>query len=290
VAEKHGWLQIFVDTKGHLFVRMEWGYSSNQYFSGWKRFVAEAELADIKNAISAVQAATRATSRSICKIFKKVVCCGDSYTSGHIVEPGGASTQTNEDYAWPHYMATATGNDWINCGQSGANVLTWQTWERGLPKAQAAGKAQAYIIGLMINDTASGTDRYVELGTAADIGTNASTYYAGLSSVIRKLNAISPRAKIFVQTCPRAEAKYAPYNQAVRDVVEAYKGAYPVHCLDLFAYKDLYDVDSLKADEIGGHFTAVGYEQFAEILQVVLSDYINAHIEDFQDVHLIEYD
>jgi hypothetical protein len=250
----------------------------------------ETDIDGIKNALDIVQATTRTPGRTTCKIFKKVVCCGDSYTSGHIVKPDGSSTPVNEDYAWPHYMATATGNEWVNCGQSGANVLTWQKWERGLPKAQAAGRAQAYIIGLMINDTASGTDRYVEVGTAADIGTNAQTYYGGLSAIICELNAISPKAKIFVQTCPRTETKYAPYNQAVRDVVDFYKGTYPVHCLDLLAYKDLYSLDSLKDDEIGGHYTAIGYEQFAEILQMVLSEYINTHIEEFQDVHLIEYD
>ena len=43
-------------------------------------------------------------------------------------------------------------------------------------------------------------------------------------------------------------------------------------------------------DSIGGHYTAIGYEQFAEILAVIMSDYINEHIGDFQDVHLVEYD
>ena len=36
--------------------------------------------------------------------------------------------------------------------------------------------------------------------------------------------------------------------------------------------------------------TAIGYERFAEIYKYVLSEYINTHITDFQDVHTIEYD
>ena len=52
-----------------------------------------------------------------CKIFKKVVCCGDSYTSGYIdVTPDGEEktsetfSETNEEYSWVHYMSQMTGN------------------------------------------------------------------------------------------------------------------------------------------------------------------------------------
>ena len=223
------------------------------------------------------------------KIFKRVVCCGDSYTSGHIKLEGEDAIATNEEFAWPHYMSTMTGNEWINCGCSGCNVLTWQTHERGLPTAQAKGKVQAYVIGLMINDV-SDSSRAVPLGDISDIGTVAQTYYGGMSAIIRKLNAISPNAKIFVNTCPKTGAKYTQYNQAVRDIVSAYKATYPVHCIDLEAVKDYYTNSSLTDDYISGHYTAIGYEQFAEIYSYVLSDYINHHISDFQNVHKIEYD
>ena len=228
-------------------------------------------------------------NRTTCKIFKRVVCCGDSYTSGHIQLAGEAQSPTNEEFAWPHYMSTLTGNDWINCGGSGCNVLTWQTHERGLPAAQAKGKAQAYVIGLMINDVSNST-RAVELGTIDDIGTDAQSYYGGMSAIIRELNAISPNAKIFVNTCPKTGEKYTTYNRAVRDIVNAYKDTYPVHCIDLEAVKDLYTNASLTADSVSGHYTAIGYEQFAEIYSYLLSKYINEHVSEFQDVYRIEYD
>jgi len=241
----------------------------------------EAEISSVKKSL--------ALNRTTCKIFKRVCCCGDSYTSGHM-SVNGLAAITKEDFAWPHYMATLTGNEWINCGVSGANVLTWQTKDRGLPKAKASGKVQAYVIGLMLNDTASGTDRYVPIGSASDIGTSAQTYYGGMSAIVRQLNAISPDAKIFIQTCPRGESKFAPYNKAVRDIVASYKSTYPVHCLDLAEYADLYETKTVRDDEIGGHFTAIGYEQFSEILAVIMSDYINTHISEFQNVAFIEYD
>lgn len=223
------------------------------------------------------------------RIFKKVVCVGDSYTSGHIQLNGGTMDATNEEFSWVRFMENITGNMWINCGCSGCNVLTWLTHERGLPKAKASGKAQAYVIGLMINDT-SDSNRHVDLGTIADVGTDAQTYYGGMSKIIRELNAISPNAKIFVNTCPKNGTRYEDYNNAVREIVEMYKDTYPVHCIDLSKVSDYYTNDSLVNDAVSGHYTAIGYEQFAEIYNYVLSDYINNNVSSFQDVYKIEYD
>lgn len=227
-------------------------------------------------------------NRTTCNIFRKVVCCGDSYTSGHIHPSGGTASPTNEDYAWPHYMETITGNRWVNCGNSGANVLTWQTLSRGLPAAQASGKSQAYVIGLMINDQSTGAN-HVDLGSAEDIGTEANTYYGGLSKIIRELAAISPLAHIFVNTCPQNGINQN-YNTAVRTIVNQYSGTYNVHLIDLAEKKSLYQASSLASDYVNGHPTALGHEQFAEIYSYVLSEYINTHVSDFQTVFQIPYD
>lgn len=229
------------------------------------------------------------TNHNTCAIFKRVVCVGDSYTSGHI-SAGKGTTTTNEEFAYPSFMARLTGNEYINCGKSGANVLTWQTDERGLPKAQATGKVQAYLVGLGLNDVQSGTERYVELGSVADIGTNAQTYYGGLSTIIRELASISPNAMIFLQTMPSTNTTRMQYNEAIRNIVSAYADTYNVHLLDLYEYRSLYENASLTGDAISGHYTAIGYQQFAEILRIVWSEYINNNIKSFQNVHLIEYD
>lgn len=230
-----------------------------------------------------------------CNIFHRVVCIGDSYTSGHIQTPTDPSaTGTNEMYAYPQFLAQLTGNEYINCGISGATCISWQVGARGLPKAQSVGRVQAYIIGLAINDsgTVSGGGRRVPVGTVDDIGTDAQTYYAQMAKIVREVNAISPLAKIFINTCPQNEPeRYDPYNQAIRDIVAAYATTYPVHCIDLAAnYSELYKAASLSGDYTHAHYTAMGYEQFAEIYAYVLSDYINTHISAFQDVYKIPYD
>ena len=221
-------------------------------------------------------------------IFTKVVCCGDSYTSGHISTSKGTE-QTNEQFAWPKYAQQITGNTYVNCGKSGANVLTWQTDPRGLPAAQTAGLAQCYIIGLGLNDTAQGTSRYVELGETSDIGTDNQTYYGGYSKIIRELHAISPNAIIFCQTMPMASGIKLQYNEAIRTIVKQYAEEYNVKLLNLNDYDKYYRKPSVSQNASGGHYVTAGYQQLAQILMHAISDYINMHPTEFYEVHKIPY-
>lgn len=226
------------------------------------------------------------TNSRTCNILKKVVCCGDSYTAGWIKAPSDTEySATNEGYAWPHYASHITGNNWENCGSSGANVWTWQQAERGLPKAQSLGVSQAYVVGLMINDTTQ-----LQLGTTSDIGTENQTYYGGLSKIVRELAAISPQAFIFLNTCPKNSDTYDAFNQAVRNVVSAYEGTYNVHLIDLAKHSNMFFSPAFAADAINGHYTAIGYEQMAEIYCHMLSMYINSHVSVFQETYKIPYD
>lgn len=227
-------------------------------------------------------------NRGTFRIFKKVVCCGDSFTSGHMTV-GGVVYSTNEEFAWPHYMAIASGNTYVNCGSSGANTHTWQEVERGLPAATASGLAQAYIIGLGINDSSSDQARHIDVGVSTDIGTTNNTYYGNYSKIIRDLKAISPDAKVFILTAPNDNpTRYDAYNAAVRDIAAAYHDTYDTHLLDL-AVSGWYSNASLTGDYWESHYTAIGYQQFAEIMQIALTEYINTHISEFQDVSQIAY-
>lgn len=227
-------------------------------------------------------------NQSTFRIFKKVTCIGDSYTSGYIYN-GSTEYGENEQFAYPHFMETASGNTYINCGVSGANAKTWQSSLRGLPKMLSNGRSQAYIIGLMINDQ-SDSERHLDLGTPSDIGTHNNTYYAGISEIITQIKNQNPTAKIFLNTCPKDGENYPEYNTAIRTIASHYSGQ-NVYCIDLAdTYKTLYTNQSLITDYFHGHYTALGYEQFAEIYQNILSDYINNHVSEFQDVFLIPYD
>lgn len=288
----HYW-DVIIPATGYDYVRLYMQKATNAGSVSCKYSFIKVEGSIIDTMQSQIDnvpetVSSHATNVRTCKIFKKVVCCGDSYTSGHIQLDGESASATNEEFAWPHFMSTLTGNEWVNCGRSGATTVTWQTDPRGLPAAQTAGHAQAYVVALMINDQKASDG--VPLGTSEDIGSeNPTTYYGCMSKIIRELNAISPLAKIFVCTCPMTNGNFPSYNEAVRTIVNAYKNTYPVYCLDLNASRELYKNASLVNDAINGHYTAIGYEQFSEIMAYIMSDYINNHISDFQNVHQIPY-
>ena len=219
-------------------------------------------------------------------IFNSAVCCGDSYTSGYI-KTDKQTSETNEKYSWVKYLSTITGCNCINCGSSGANVLTWQTAERGLPKAKASGLTQCYLLGLGLNDS-SGTDRGVTVGSASDIGTNNQTYYGGLSKIIRELHNISPNSFIFCFTMPFETGAIAPYNNAIKTICELYKNTYNTYMVDLRKYKEYYNQKSVSNNAVNYHYTPAGYQQLAEITCKALSDCINANYSDFYNVNMIE--
>lgn len=226
-------------------------------------------------------------------IFRKVVCCGDSYTCATIFDSDGNIRATNEEYAWPKFISNYTGRNWVNCGASGTTVLTWQTHVRGLLKAQASGRSQAYIIGLGINDGRAG-DQHVPVGTSADIGTSAQTYYGGMSQIVDALFDISPTAHIFINTNPVLAftgTDYSAYNTAVRDIVAYYQlNGKRVHLIDCDELKELFNTPAAVTDVFHQHPTAAGYEMIAETYLKVLSNYMMMHINNFKDVFTIPFD
>ena len=242
----------------------------------------------VEEKVSELEAKTSASYKTA-NILAKVVCCGDSYTSGYIATDTG-TIETNENYAWPKYMSKLTGNEWINCGSAGANVLTWQTASRGLPKAKTSGKPVAYIIGLGLNDT-SASSRHVDLGTNSDIGTDAKTYYGGYSKIIRELHTIAPDAYIFCQTMPNPNIVKTEYNQAIADIVKQYANEYHTKLIDLTRYNAKYNKRIVSQNvPSGGHYAAAGYYDLAVILEDAISDYINEHPTEFMDINKIAYD
>lgn len=251
--------------------------------------IADGNTIDVATTTSE-KAISRMNNIGICNLFKKVICIGDSYTEGYISDGHGTAT-IKKEYSWVALMGKLTGNEWINRGISGANAKTWYTNSTlGYNTLASLGKAQAYIIGLGINDRASGTTRYLEVGTSADIGTDAETYYGYMSKLVVGIAEISPKAAIFINTYPFA-AENDVYNTAVKDIVAYYKDTHNVHCIDLAgAYRDLFNDGEFKKDFKASHPTASGHEKIAQMYAYALSDYMDRNKEAFLNVPWIEYD
>lgn len=215
----------------------------------------------------------------ISRFLKRVVCIGDSYTEGWIPNATG-ELEHKKDYSWVANIARSTGNEWINLGIAGATSKSWLA--NHISDLTTVGKAQAYVIGLGINDCQGNS--FVPLGTSNDIGTDADSYYGYMSKIVTSIIAVNSDAIIFMNTCPSPMIKteIVPYNQAVRDIVAYYKGIYNINCVDLAdTYYDMYNDTNHIKNYMAAHPTVVGHEQIAKMYEYALSDYINRNANDF---------
>ncbi len=291
--------QLVFDYRGNIYVRT-WG--AVEGWTTWtqaargKNVVQEAQ-ASTTEAQEAPSAAPAAPARPLAaKAFARVGCIGDSYTAGFINI--GSKAGSYPECSWPHYMEALTGSTWTNFGVGGSSCKSWIEGGRysGLDRVRAEGnKCQAYVIGLMINDSSPDKTTYVVLGTPADIGTQNDSYYAYYYRLILSVHEVNELAPIFCNTCPKSLSRYTGYNEAVRTIVAYCQDqGLPVYLCDLAgeAYNTpaYYANEVFTTDYINGHYTAIGYEMMAECYLRVMSDVMLDHISGFQNIHLIPYD
>jgi lysophospholipase L1-like esterase len=252
------------------------------------------ETKQIASKVAKLEKQTNAPFPYSINIFRRIACIGDSYTEGFI-QPTGEGVTINKNYSWPHYLSILTGNHIDNYGVSGS---TTKSWISGTPpcieQIQGVGKkAQAYIVGLGLNDR-NNPDVSISCGTPTDIGTDADTYYAWYYKVIQAIVNVNNEAMIFCTTCPSFPIS-DDFNVAVRTIVSYCKNhGQNVYLVDLASNSYMTEEYFLNpvfiGDGVNYHYTAIGYEYMAECLHKILSDVINDNITDFQNVVNIPFD
>lgn len=264
------------------------GNSDNIIILDTRMESAEGDITTIKSDISDIETSLTSLNKAninhnTCSIFKKVCFCGDNLMAGE---------------SWVYFLRHITGGEYVNCAVSNTNAKTWLANDNGLEKLKASGRAQAYIIAFGVNDSDTTGDYYLPLGISIDIGTNENSYYAKMSKIVTECYAINNSADIFLFTCPDGEngtynpERYDGYNQAVRDIATYYADKAPnVFCIDLAANKDMFVNDtSLTSDRVNGTYSALGYQQIAQIIGNLWSAYINSNVNNFRNVNTIPYD
>ena len=107
-----------------------------------------------------------------CSILRKIVCIGDSLSSGEFEScvNGKVGYHDNYDYSWGQFLARDAGCTVLNCSKGG---MTAQKYiekfadERGFWGEEY--KAQAYIIALGVNDVSRVMEGKYELGEIGDV-------------------------------------------------------------------------------------------------------------------------
>ena len=224
------------------------------------------------------------------KVFHTVGVIGDSLASGESASNEGGSTQYHDLYtfSWGQCMARDSGNTYYNFSKGGLTTKTWMTDpDYGYALASQPDKlCDMYIIGLGQNDAGQS----MTVGTSADINMsnpdlNADTFYGNYGKIIQKMQALAPKAPIFVCSRPTVPASNK-YETAIRAMPTLFDNVY---LLDMYKHvNDYYDSNSIIRRCLrSGHYNAIGYQVMSKHIEEEISNVIKANLDDFLQVEFI---
>ena len=276
------WMQSATNSTGKRnFSRVLW--------SGvWTEWTELALMSDVEQYHSLVD--NLYYTNDIWKVFHRVGVIGDSLASGESASNEGGTVTYHDLYpfSWPQCMARDSGNTYYNFSKGGITTKTWYTDTNcGYPVASQPDKiCDMYIIGLGQNDAG----QQMTIGTSADINMsdpdqNADTFYGNYGKIIQKLQALAPKAPIFVCSRPTVSASNA-YEAAIRAMPTLFDNVY---LLDMYKHvHDYYDEGSIIRQCLRqGHYNAVGYQVISKHMEEEISNVIKANLADFLQIEFI---
>jgi lysophospholipase L1-like esterase len=210
-------------------------------------------------------------------VFNKVLCIGDSLTSGTFnYRVGGTTGNYIEDakYSYPTYLKKLTGCDTVNMGNGGMSSAEWYNAHK--------------------NDDLSGYDcAIIQLGVNDCIryATWVETSETAFTNIINKLKAENKNIKIFVANIIPAtsysNAQYLAFSADLLAWVEStYASDANVIPLDMQQYGHTKDSPAYNC----GHLSALGYRRLAQDYKGYIGWYINQNKTAFKEVQFIGTD
>ena len=205
-----------------------------------------------------------------CKVFKKILCIGDSLTQGTFeYNEGGTNTEIIiPEYSYPTFLSAISGREVTNKGDAGKSTKTW--WN------------------IHQNDDLSGHDAcLIALGTNDAIGgsaaqTTSEERFTYMGNIINKVKQENPHIKIFIATMlnlySTSNERIAAVNADMRTIAANTADCYLV---DILANGDLIPSDRFS------HLTAVGYLKLAHFYFNYISYIIAHNMADFRLVQFI---
>ena len=212
---------------------------------------------------------------------------GDSISSGECYSNEGGENVAHDIYAvsWGQYLAKMCGSTGYNWSRGGQTSKTWiAEWSNNASFTDHPCKM--YVIGLGQNDGYDLTDaRAVPLGTSADVGTDAETFYGLYSKIILRVKEIQPKAHIFVITNIIQQIEDHGYNDAIRYMAEYYDN---VFLLDYYTYgQDALNSPLMLSQKRLGHYTALGYRLMAQYINTYIDWYMRNNPDKFTQIEFI---
>lgn len=202
-----------------------------------------------------------------CRVFKKILCIGDSLTKGTFEYRDGGSNLTyitDEQLSYPEYLKNLTGRETTNKGTGGLSTKTW--WEAHQDDDLSG--HDACIIALGRNDYAEGRE------------TTSEERYEYMGYIINKVRNENPQIKVFVATMLNYYVGTAA--DAVNDDMRDIANKNSCYLLDISAYGKL-----VRLEDSYSHLTAVGYEKVANYYFNYISYVMATNPDDFKNIQFI---
>lgn len=231
-----------------------------------------ADYSDIKNTVTGIIPYPTDYAGSEISVFNKILCIGDSLTSGTFNYRVGSSTSNYIEYAkysYPTYLKKITGCDVTNLGNGGRTSLEWYN--------------------LHVNDDLSGYDcAIIQLGVndVGRYGTWGQDSIDGFSGIINKLKTENANIEIFVSNIIPARSYhtdgYISMSDAIKTYIEGLNDP-QIILLDMQRYGHTYDSDAYNC----GHLSALGYQRLAQDYKSYISYHVFMHKTDFKEVQFV---
>ena len=233
-----------------------------------------------------------------CGIFRKIVCVGDSLSSGEMEGKmdGKKIYHDMYEYSWGQFLARDTGAMVYNCSKGGMTAKAYiESFadERGFWDEKYA--AQGYIIALGVNDMARVLDGSMEYGSLADVHVDAPdknphTFVGCYAAILSRYQKMVPKAKFFLMTMPSHHMDdalgqyYDKHQKTMHDLAEMFENCY---VLDFRKYAPDYNDEFKKTFYLAGHMNAAGYRLTALMVESYIDYLIRHNADDFRQIAFV---
>ena len=232
-------------------------------------------------------------------IFRKIVCVGDSLSSGEFESRSADGSKGYHDmfeFSWGQFIARMCGSEVRNFSRGGMTAKEYcESFAEQKDFWNPQYAAQAYIIALGINDLLG---QKQEVGSIADVDWadwryNNPTFAGYYAQIVQRLKEIQPRAKFFLMTFTRTEDDLPEEHIDMRHrrfLYELAGATDNTYVLDLLKYSPKYDEEFRRRYYLNGHLNPMGYLFTAKMTAAYIDYIIRHNMEDFREVGFIGTD
>lgn len=233
-----------------------------------------------------------------CGILRKIVCVGDSLSSGEMEGLMGGKKIFHDmyEYSWGQFLARDIGAEVYNCSKGG---MTAKAYIEGFADENGFWdekySAQAYIIALGVNDMAHVIEGEMEYGTLDDVHVsehekNPHTFIGSYAAIISRYQKMMPKAKFFLMTMPSHHMDddlgrhYDMHQKTMHELAAMFENCY---VLDFRKYAPDYNADFKKTFYLAGHMNPTGYRLTALMVESYIDYLIRHNVDDFRQIAFV---